>query len=290
MKLNEFLSPIASQLFEKKEEADLFVSASALKDIEVPDEVAAKFNQKFLTRERAFTDEDIVKKFNIDARGRVFDSVDLKIKKFVGKLSAEDQAAIAAEPNTLLKLELLDKALDNLGKNDDVKKINEQWRKREEELHQKIKGLEDVVKEKDNNFAKQVKDIQIDYALKNKLYGFQLAPEFDTEEHKNFLADSTISSLKKNFLVELDEKDPSILHLRKNVDGQITEVFEGNTKVTLDDHLKKKYEPYLKKSTAGAPGDNKAPQPTTSKVTVSAPSDRPVTLRDKMLAATPPQP
>lgn len=284
MKLNEWLLPIVSQLFDKKDDAELFVSASALKDMDVPDDVAAKFNQKFLTRERAFTDEDIVKKFNIDARGRVFDSVDLKIKKFITKLSAEDQAAISSEPNTLLKLELLDKALDNLGKNEDVKKINENWRKREEELHEKIKSLEDGVKQKDSNFAKQVKDIQIDYALKNKLYGFQLATEFDTEEHKNFLAESTINSLKKNYLVELDEKDPSILHLRKNVDGQITEVFEGNTKVTLEDHLKKKYEPYLKKS--NGTGD-KTTTPPASKVPASAPTDRPITLREKMLAATP---
>lgn len=286
MKLNEWLLPIVTQLFEKKEDADMFVAASAMKDIEVPDDVAAKFNQKFLTRERAFTDDEIVKKFNIDARGRVFDSVDLKIKKFIGKLSAEDQAAINAESNTLLKLELLDKALDNLGKNDDVKKINEQWRKREEEIHTKIKGLEDVVKEKETTFAKQVKDIQIDYALKNRVFGFQLASEFDTEEHKNFLAESTINSLRKNYLVELDEKDPSILHLRKNVDGQITEVFEGNTKVTLDDYLKKKYEPYIKKSTGGS-GDTTPPKPT--KVPVTPPSDKPVTLRDKIRDAAPAQ-
>lgn len=281
MKLNEWLSSIVTPLFDKKEDADLFTAASSLKEIEVPDEVAAKFNQKFLTRERAFTDEDIVKKFNIDARGRVFDSVDLKIKKFLPKLSAEDQAIIAAEPNTLLKLELMDKAIDNLGKNEDVKKINEQWRKREEELHEKIKGLENVVKEKDTTFASKEKEIRTDYALRMKVGGFELAPEFSTEEHKNFLAESTINSLKKNFLVELDEKDQSILHLRKNVDGQITEVFEGNTKVTLDDLLKKKYEPYLKKSTAD-PG-NKSTPPTTK---VAPLNDQPaVTLRDKMRAA-----
>jgi len=285
MKLNEWLSPIMGQLFEKKEEADLFVSASALKDIEVPDEVAAKFNQKFFTPERAIADENIIKKANIDARGRVFDSVDLKIKKFITKLSAEDQASINAEPNTLLKLELLDKALDNLGKNDDVKKINEQWRKKEDDLHQKINGLENTIKEKESTFTSKVKDIQIDYALKNKLFGFQLATEFDTEEHKNFLAESTINSLRKNFLVELDEKNPSILHLRKNVDGQISEVFEGNTKVTLDDYLKKKYDPYLKKSGAGT-GDN-PPKPPTTKVPVTTPSDQPKTLRDKIREANP---
>lgn len=282
MKLNEWLSSIVTPLFEKKEDADLFTAASSLKEIEVPDDVAAKFNQKFLTRERAFTDEDIVKKFNIDARGRVFDSVDLKIKKFLPKLSAEDQAIIAAEPNTLLKLELMDKAIDNLGKNEDVKKINEQWRKREEELHEKIKGLEGVVKEKDTTFASKEKEIRTDYALRMKVGGFELAPEFNTEEHKNFLAESTINSLKKNFLVELDEKDQTILHLRKNVDGQITEVFEGNTKVTLDDLLKKKYEPYVKKSTADT--GNKS-TPSTTKAPLN---DQPaVTLRDKMRAATP---
>lgn len=285
MKLNEWLSPIMAQLFEKKEEADLFVSASALKDIDVPDEVAAKFNQKYLTKERAFADEDVIKKANIDARGRVFDSVDLKIKKFIGKLSTEDQATINAEPNTLLKLELLDKALDGLGKNDDVKKINEQWRKKEDDLHQKISGLETTIKEKESTFTSKVKDIQIDYALKNKLFGFQLASEFDTEEHKNFLAESTINSLRKNFLVELDEKNPSILHLRKNVDGQISEVFEGNTKVTLDDYLKKKYDPYLKKS-GGGTGDT-PPKTPPSKVPVTTPSDQPKTLRDKIREANP---
>ena len=277
MKLNEWLLTIVQPLFEKKEDADLFVSASSLKDIDVPDDVAAKFNTKFLTRERAMTDEEIVKKFNVDARGRVFDSVDLKLKKLLPKLSTEDQAAIEAEKNTLLKLEMLDKALDNLNKNDDIKKINEGWRKKEEDLHTKIKALEDTVKEKDTNFTTQVKEVKLDYALRNKLFGIELAPEFATDTHKNFLADSTISSLKKNYVFEFDEKDPAIIHLRKNVDGQITDVFEGNNKITLDDLLKKQYDPYIKKSTGG--GDNRNQPPIKKNV---IPSDKPLDLYDRM--------
>lgn len=279
MKLNEWLLGITTPLFDKKEEAELFSSASALKEIEVPDDVAAKFNQKFLTRERAFTDEEIVKKFNVDARGRVFDSIDLKIKKILPKFTQEDQAAINSEPNTLLKMELIDKALDNLNKNEDIKKINEAARKREAELHEEIKGLQDVVKQKDTNFASEIKKTKLNYALKNKALGFELAPEF-TAEHKNFLADSTINSLTKDFVLDFDEKDESIIHLRKNVDGQIVDHFEGNTKVTLDDLLKKKYEPYLKKSTAG---DNQNPPP--AKATIKPPTDRPITLQDRMRAA-----
>lgn len=279
MKLNEFLGSVVTPLFDKKEEADLFVSASAFKDIDIPDEVAAKFNSKFLTRDRAMSDEELVKKFNIDARGRVFDSVDLKLKKLMPKLSAEDQAAIAAEPNTLLKLEMLDKALDNLAKNDDVKKVNEAWRKKEEDFHAKIKGLEDTIKEKDGNFGKQIKEVKLDYALKNKLMAFELAPEFATDKHRNFLADSTINSLKKNFVLEFDDKDQQIIHLRKNVDGQITDVFEGNTKVTLDDLLKKEYEPYIKKS-AGGTGDNNQPP---AKKQIQIPTDGPKDLYQRRL-------
>lgn len=283
MKLNEWLSGIVTPLFEKKEDADLFVSASALKDIEVPDDIAAKFHQIFLTRERAVTDESLMKKVNADARGRVFDSVDNKMKKFLTKLSAEDQAAINAEPNTLLKLELLDKALDNLGKNDDIQKINEAARKREEELHKKITSLEEEQRVKEGNFAKQIKEVQMDYALKNKVMAFDLAPDFAADHHKNFLADSTIAGLKKNFVLEFDEKDSSIIHLRKNVDGQIVDHFEGNTKVTLDDYLKKQYDPYVKKNTGGTstPPGNTPPKQTVA----TPPSDRPVTLQDRIRAA-----
>lgn len=281
MKLNEFLLGVVTPLFEKKDEAELFVSASALKDIEVPDDVAAKFNTKFLTRERALSDEQILAKVNKDSRGRVFDSVDLKLKKFISKLSQEDQDAINNEPNTLLKLELLDKAIDNVAKTQDTAKISEAARKREEELHKQIEGLTKTISEKDVNLQRQVKEVKLDYALRNKAYGIELAPEFATDKHKNFLADSTIADLKKKYLLEFDEADQSIIHLRKNTDGVITDVFEGNTKVTLDDVLKKEYEPYTKKSTAG--DTNKTQQQ--QKAQPQLPSDGPKDLYDRMREA-----
>jgi hypothetical protein len=279
-KIGDFLKTVLAPVFKKPEELDLFVSASALREIEIPDEIVTEFNNKYLTRERALTDDEIVKSFNKTARGYVFGSVDQKIKKLKAKLSTEDQAAIDAEPDTLVKIELIEKALDNVGKgsDDNTKKISEAARKREEELHSKISDLESTIKEKSNNFDKEIKGVKLDYALKNTLSAFDLAPEFSTKEHKDFLASSTIHSLKKDFILEFDEKDDSIINIRKDVDGVITDVYEGNNKVTLSDVLQKKYEPYTRKSNSG--DHNPPPEPKKQFV----PNDNPITLRDKMRA------
>ena len=279
-KIGDFLKTVLTPVFKKPEELDLFVSASALREIEIPDEIVTEFNNKYLTRERALTDDEIVKSFNKTARGYVFGSVDQKIKKLKAKLSTEDQAAIDAEPDTLVKMELIEKVLDNVGKgtDDNTKKISEAVRKREEELHSKISDLESTIKEKSNNFDKEIKGVKLDYALRNKVSAFDLAPEFSTEKHKNFLASSTIDSLKKNFILEFDEKDDSIINIRKDVDGVITDVYEGNKKVTLADVLQKEYDPYIRKSNSG--GHNPPPEPQKQFV----PNDNPITLRDKMRA------
>lgn len=279
-KIGDFLKSVLTPLFKKPEELDLFLSASALREIEIPDEIVTDFNNKYLTRERASTDEELVKKMNRDARGLVYGSVDAKIKKLKSKLTEEDQRAIDAEPDTLVKMELIERALDNVGKGgeESTKKISEAARKREEELHGKISGLELQLNEKSSNFDREIKGVKLDYALRNKLTAFELAPEFSSPKHKNFLASSTIDSLKKNFILEFDEKDDSIINILKNVDGVITDVYEGNKKVTLSDVLTKEYDPYIKKSNSG---DH---NPTPVQPRQQMPTDRPLTLKDKMLA------
>jgi len=284
MKLTDWLKQVILPLVKSPEDADLFLSASDLKAVEVSEDMQKAFTDKYLTRDRAVADEEIMRKLTLEARGRVFDSVDLKLKKVKALLSQEDQDLIDNEKNTLLKLDLLEKAIQNVGsgKSDDVKKVNDAYRKKEAEFHEKITALEDTLKQKDANFGKQIKDVKLDYALRTMVAGFELAPEFASEEHRNFLAESTIHSLKQNYKVEFDEKDERVLHLRKEVDGATTDVYEGNTKVGLTDVLKKKYEPYLKKSAgAGNGGHNPPPE----KKKQELPTDRPLTLKDRMAAA-----
>lgn len=283
MKLNDWLKQVLTPLFKTPEEADLFLSASDLKAVEVPEDIQASFSEKYLTRDRALSDEKILNDLNKKARGLILDLVDARVKKIVPLLSDDDQKLLALETNSLTKLELLANAIPNLSKNDDVKKASEAFRHKETELREKISSLEDTVKKKDANFDKQIKDVKLDYALRSLVANFELAPEFANEEQRNFLAESTIHSLKQNYKVEFDEKDERVLHLRKEVEGATTDVYEGNTKVTLTDVLKKKYEPFLKKSTGGN-GNGGQPQPE-RKQKQQLPTDRPLTLRDKMAAA-----
>lgn len=279
MKFTDWIKQIILPLVGKAEDADLFLAASDLKGVDVPEDMQKAFNKKYLTRESAYSDEELSKKFAQDALGKAYGSVDQKIKKLLPLLSEEDQGRINAETNTLLKLDLIEKALPGLSKSEDVKKVSEKARKAEEEYHKRVEELEKSLKAKDEELVKKTGEIKLDYALRSKLFGIELAPEFSSDKHKNFLADSTIANLKKGFVLEFDENDQSIIHLRKNVEGQIKDHYEGNVKVTLDDVLKKEYEPYLKKSN-GKEHSQKDEQ----KKKVEIPNDRPLTLAEQRIA------
>lgn len=286
MRLTDWLKTVILPLVEKPEDADLFLSASDLKAVEVPEAMVTAFNQKYLTRERALNDEELVKKFQKDSRGMVFGSVDQKIKKLTPFLSLEDKTAIDAEPDTLKKLEILERALPSLGKNgsDDekIKQISAEARKKEKELHDQNENLTKEINNLKSGFESKLKDTKLDYILRTKVMGFELAPEFSEDKRKNFLADSTINRLRQEFVLEFDETNPSTIHLRKNIDGAVKDVYEGNKLVTLEDVLKKEYDPFLKKSN-GAEGHN-PPAPRTQPLSDQPANSGGQTLRDRILA------
>lgn len=280
MKLKDWLKTIITPLVATDKDADLFLSASDLKEVEVSDDMQKAFTKTYLTRDSALSDAELAAKFSKDAKGLVFGSVDQKLKKHIlPLLEEEDQKLILAESNTLTRIEMLEKSLAGLSKNDDIKKISAKAREKEQELHDKIIALEGTIKKKDETATQQIGAVKMDYALRTKVFGVDLAPEFGTDTHKTFLADSIISKIKKNYIPQFDEKDESIIHLRRDVEGVVKDVFEDNKKVTLDDVLKKEYEPYTKKSSAGQ--EHTPPK----KQEVQLPNDRPLTVQDRRRAA-----
>jgi hypothetical protein len=120
--------------------------------------------------------------------------------------------------------------------------------------------------------------------LRTKVMGFDLAPEFSEEKRKNFLAESTINRLKQEFVLEFDETNPSTIHLRKNIDGSVKDVYEGNKIVTLEDVLKKEFEPFLKKSNGTTTTHTQQQQQQTTVKLNDQPLPAGATLREKMLA------
>lgn len=276
MKANEFLRSVIDPLKLNDQDLEAALQASALKEIEFPDVLKDKFNENYLTIDRAVADERVHKK----ARGMAYSLIEQRFsKKLLPKLKEQDRKAIAEAGELFDKIDLMEAALENLASSgdEDVKKIQDTWRKTEAELRGKIKDYEETAKKSEESKKSELEGLKMDYALRSKMAGMKLAPEYDDDDNKDFLANSTIDFLKKNYVPQFDEKNPSIIHLRKNVDGAIVDAYEGdNVKVTLDDVVKKRYEKFIQKS-ADPDKDKNKPKPPT---TIQIPSDKPKTLQD----------
>lgn len=284
-KLNEFLRTILEPTGVASTDLEMVLQASALKEIEVPEVANEKFNQYYLTRQRAENDPEIRNKIKKNTWQSIAGSVDDKIialslpEEFKAKLDGIPKD----EANGIYKrMEIINEALAFLkesGSTEDVKKATEKFRLEKAELTKKITDYEEVIKKKETEFLNRESGIKMDYALRNKISGLNFGKEFT--DHKDFLADSTINSLQKEFKLEFDKNDQKVIHLL-NPDG--TDYYGGsNKKVTLDEYLGKRLEKYLEKNTGGTP-----PPPTPPAPTLQINSAQPLTLNDmiKQRAAT----
>jgi hypothetical protein len=284
MKVSDLLKTIIDPIGIKNNDLEAALQASALKDIEIPDEVKDKFDRHYFTKERAMNDEEIVKQLRYEARGFTFGLVDEKIKKLLPLLNEEDAAEIKATQMTIDKFEKLEKAINKIkssGNTEDVKKASQKAREIEEQLRGELDKLQNELKSKDENFTKELKSKELGFALREKIKSIKLAPEFDTDSYKKeFLANSTIDKLTKTYHLEFDESNRSDIKLLKNIDGHLKEVYEGNTKITLNDVIAKELEPFTQKS----PANEKPSGNSNQQKTFEAPSDKPMTLRDMQKA------
>lgn len=275
MKRNDFLKSILAKSFTNAEELEAFLADTSA---DVPDQAVSIFNFNYLTRDRAINDEGILKSVNTSLKAQNFGAIDNRIDKLLPKLSPEDQALIQAEKNTLTRMELVNSAIDNLSKGKDTEEVSKTFRKLEHDYKEKIKGLETTIVEKDATFEKRIKDNQLDFSLMGMVSEIELAPEYQDERLKKPLHKDLIDRIKKKYVLQFDEKEPTTILLRQNVEGLVKEVYEGNNVVTLPDLLKKELDPFIKKSNAG---DNK---PSATKTTIPNDKPRGGTLLDYRLA------
>lgn len=259
MKLTEVLQKIFNKEAFPDNDVETVFSASALKDIEFPDAAFSKFNQVYLTRDRAENDTELVKKLTTKNWGFFLDDFDKRLKKIADILPDEWQTRYFAIPknesnSTYDRLLLLGDAISHLkdkGANEDVKTASEKFRKLEKELRAQLQAEQDEKKKIQEDFSAKEQGIKMNYALRSKLTGY--LPKLDpalvkTDVHKNFIIDSTISSLQNEFLLEFDKDNQSAINFMKK---DRTDVYDGNTKVTLDKWIEKQLEPYVVKNGGG---------------------------------------
>jgi hypothetical protein len=279
-KVNEFLRTVFEATQIKDNDLEAALQASGLKEVELPDEVVKKFNDFYMTPDRAMSDPEIAKKLKTKHWGYFADTVEKEFKAIVNLLPEEIKTKYYAIPQDQVngiydRLKILQEGVASInvnGSTDDIKKVKETHRQEVAALNEAIKKVKEDQEKQVSEFEKTKKDIALDFALKQKVSAFKLASDFDKPKIKDVIINSTIESLKNGYKLDFDKDNQSIL-FRNKEDG---DVYEGNVKVTLEKFLEKELEPYTVKSNAGTP----PPTVPNSAPSYQMPSDKPITLRD----------
>lgn len=239
---------------------------SKLKEVNLPDNLLDKHVGVYLTKDRALNDSELRSKIKGENWGHFADDIERGWKKdIVGDMPEEWKAKYYAIPETQpngiydrhkVIVSYL-REVKEKGGGEDLKTASAKWRDKEAEFHKQIADITKKSEEAQTGFTQQVNDFKINFLLKEKVMGFipKVAPEFTKDDvRKNFLIDSTVNSLRSGFLLEFDKENPeNILFLKKDR----TDVYEGNSKVTLDQFLEKQMEPYVVKNNGGTPTPSK---------------------------------
>jgi hypothetical protein len=169
------------------------------------------------------------------------------------------------------------------GSGDDVKQVTEKYRKLEKDLRDQNAALQASLEAEKKNAAETITKEKLNYVLRSKVQEF--VPKLDQnlfklDAQKNFLIDSTINDLFAGFTLEFDSNNPSTVNL---LNKDRTDVYEGNTKVSLDKKLEKMMEPYTVKNNGGKTQETTSTKPTVKQIDTQAPQGK--DLKAKMIAA-----
>jgi hypothetical protein len=286
MKLSDALQQIfPASAFPDNDLAAVF-SASALKEIELPDAAMTKFNSHYMTADRAANDPEIAKTLKAKHWGHFADTIEKDIKAIVAILPDDWKTKYYAIPEGQVngiydRIKVVKEAVAHVsekGSGEDVKTLSEKYRKIEKDLRDQLTAEQTEKTKLAADFASKETGIKMNYALRSKLTG--MLPKLDpnlikTDAQKNFIIDSTINSLQSDFLLEFDKENQSVINFLKK---DRTDVYEGNTKVTLDKFIEKQLEPYIVKNNGGEP-----PVPGAAKK-VEIPTGKPLTAHEIMWA------
>jgi hypothetical protein len=260
IKLKDFLLDIAKVGGIKDTDFDAALSASALSEISINDSIKEKFNQAFLTRERALNDPEVVTKIQKQTRAEVFDKVDERLKSLYGFVDDETKTELDKTFETYKRLDMLKDGLEKGIKTKQSKASSEDVRKIEDEWVNKLKNAtaahEKAMKEKDEYYSNE----KLNFALRQKIGDFKISDSFASIKEQ--ISESIINKVR-NYThsgnkTTLELGADGILHIRQNVDGSLRDIFtDGNNKLSVDSLLQKELEPFVVKSNgAGANGAN----------------------------------
>src|SRR6478736_3052123 len=244
MKTKDFFKQLALTAGINNPDLELFLAASAIPE-ELPDSFNAEVQSKYLTRERALNDANIVSELQKKSNKSAYDTFDKKIEDFLPFIQDQELInKIKAEPQSFQKWDLakagIKASLDAI--NESAKgKVNADANKILEEKTKEIKALQQAHAKALNDKEIQLKDIFTNTKLKEKALAYNFADAF--KPLKDSIADLAVSNIKKNYKVQLDDKG-DIKYLTQ-VGETWVEAFDNNEKVTTEKLFQKELNQFI---------------------------------------------
>lgn len=252
IKAKDFLQTVFEQGNIRSDEIAAVLGASALSELEFPDDIKDKFNSVYLTRQRAENDPEIITKLGGKSKAQTLSTIDEKIEKILTLLPKEKADEIKGNKSTFERLDLAKDALTEVLKGtqskveQDVAKVQEEW-------SQKYEAIKQQAKKDKENYERDIKNRMLDFALKGKIMSYEFADPFADPKIRPTLTETIISQIKQ----EQENGNPILLDLdttgnvtvRQEKDGTVMDIFRnGNEKLTIEKLLQPRIDPFLKKS------------------------------------------
>lgn len=258
MKLKDWLQKTFDAAAIRSDDVAALVGASALSELEIPDTAVAKFNDVYLTRDRAKNDSEIVLEISNKAKADVYDNTDRLIQPLLKVLSPDKAKEIGSIQKTYKRIEALTEAIPEAIKtattrvSEDVQKVEAEWSAKTKEIEKKAKEeLEGTITKHKNE--KLLKTLERDLA------GYKFADGF--EKMRKTVVSMIIADLKNHKIegtpIVLEQDDEDNVHVRKNVDGTLRDFYVKDQKLTTKQLLDQYAEPFIVKSNGnGSDVDN----------------------------------
>lgn len=256
MKTKDFFKQLATTAGITNADLDMFLAASAIPE-DLPDSFNAEVQNKYLTRERALNDANIVAELQKKSNKSAFETFDKKTEDFLPFIHDQELVTkIKAEPQSYQKWDLIKAGLKATfdGIEEKTKgKINQDANKILEEKNNEIKALKTTHENEIKAQNQRLNDIFITSKLKEKTLAYNFADSF--KPLKESIADLVVGNVRKSYKVDLDEK--GAIKLLQQAGESWVEAFEGNEKLTIDKLLEKETKQFVAVSNAAEKKDVK---------------------------------
>lgn len=244
MKTKDFFKQLAASAGIQNADLELFLAASTIPE-DLPDSFNSEVQNKYLTRERALNDANIVAELQKKSNKSAYETFDQKSLDFLPFIADQELInKIKSETQSFQKWDLIKAGLKSTfdGIEEKTKgKVNQDANKILEEKTKEIKALQDAHKIEKDSLETKLKDTFINSKLKEKALAYNFADPY--KPLKESIADLVVGNIKKGYKVALDDKGDIKLFMPAG--DSWVEAFDNNEKVTIDKLLEKETKQFI---------------------------------------------